>query len=215
MLLTKFREQYETKTFIIGKVCSRYNLLPNHLTLLAFLFGLGAGASLWFWHYKTAIVFMILSGLADVADGATARHLRNTSPFGAVLDRVSDRYVEFFVAVGCIGSGLVHPFWVVFALFGAVMASYTRACAESVGKVPNCAVGLMERQEKAGLFVTGIVLEPLLNPTSLPAIQLHPFYYPFEDGVLALQLAVIAVGIFSHFTVISRLIHTMHHSNDV
>jgi hypothetical protein len=84
------------------------------------------------------------------------------------------------------------------------MASYVRACAESAGQVENCSVGLMERKEKAVLFSIGILLEPLLNPRGLTADSLNPFAYAPSEGILILQLAVILVGILSHFTVYQR-----------
>ena len=84
------------------------------------------------------------------------------------------------------------------------MASYVRACAESAGRVRNCSVGMMERKEKAVLFSTGILLEPFLNPQGLPAVSMNPFAYSPSEGILALQLAMILVGVLSHITVYQR-----------
>lgn len=215
MFLTKLRKQYEKKSVILGKYLSKLSPNPDIFTLFGTGCGLIAGVLLWHSAFVPAVGFIVLSGLGDMADGAVARFLQKQHPFGTVFDRVNDRYVEFFIAVGCIGSGRVHPAWAIFAVFGAVMASYTRACAESVGKVKTCAVGLMERQEKAFLLTVGILLEPFFNPNGLPASGLHPFPYPLKEGVLILQFLLILVGLFSHLTVYQRLRYARRHENEI
>jgi len=214
-MLEENRKKYEQKTLILGKYCASLNLSPDILTIMATLWGALAALALWKTHFLLSAFFIILSGLFDVLDGATARYLKQQHPFGTVFDRVNDRYVEFFVILGCIASGRVHPIWAVFSLFGAVMASYVRACAESAGKVRNCSVGLMERKEKAALVLLGIILEPLFNKKGLPAISLNPFIYGLQEGILTLQLSIIVVGIFSHYTVIQRVLYAKKHENEI
>lgn len=198
------RQLYEEKTLFLGKFCAWLKLTPNHLTLGGVIAALISGILLWKHFFFAALFFMVASGICDILDGATARFTKKTNAYGTVLDRLSDRYAEFFFAAGCIASGRVHPIWVLFSLFGALMASYVRACAESAGRVKNCSVGLMERKEKAVLFATGILLEPFLNPQGLTADSMNPFLYSPSEGILALQLALIAVGILSHITVYQR-----------
>jgi CDP-diacylglycerol--glycerol-3-phosphate 3-phosphatidyltransferase/archaetidylinositol phosphate synthase len=121
-------------------------------------------------------------------DGAVARATRMESRFGAVYDHVLDRYVEFFALVG-IGLGMYSDWiWVIFCLFGMVMASFTRAKAESVGGLKSCTVGIAERQEKLIILLVGSILQPLIGT--------------------ALMIAIIVVGILSHVTVIQRLHYT-------
>jgi CDP-diacylglycerol--glycerol-3-phosphate 3-phosphatidyltransferase/archaetidylinositol phosphate synthase len=198
------RQSYEEKTLFLGKFCAGLGLTPNSLTVSGVVAALISGILIWNHYFVAALFFMLASGLFDILDGATARFTRTSSAFGTVLDRVCDRYAEFFIAAGCAGSGRVHPVWVLFSLFGALMASYVRACAESAGRVKNCSVGLMERKEKAVLFAIGVLLEPLLNPRGLPADSLNPLAHAPSEGILVLQLAVILVGILSHITVYQR-----------
>jgi phosphatidylglycerophosphate synthase len=47
--------------------------------------------------------------------------------FGGILDHVCDRYGEFFILAGIALSGMVHPGWALFALFGMIIASYTQS----------------------------------------------------------------------------------------
>jgi phosphatidylglycerophosphate synthase len=69
-----------------------------------------------------------------------------------------------------------------------VMASFTRAKAESVGGLKQCTVGIAERQEKLIILLIGSFLQP------------------FVTG--ALMVAVIVVGVLSHITVVQRLHYT-------
>lgn len=215
MFLTKIRRQYEEKTLLVGKYFAKISSNPDVFSIANSCLGMLAGVLLWHSYFVSSVIVILLSGLADMADGAVARYFGKQHPFGTVFDRVNDRYVEFFVIVGCIGCGHVHPVWAVFTLFGAVMASYTRACAESAGKVKSCAVGWMERQEKSVLIMIGILLEPLLNPQGLPAVGLHPFPYPLHDGLLILQLLTIIIGGLSHFTVYQRLAYARKHEHEI
>jgi archaetidylinositol phosphate synthase len=215
MFLSKVREKYEQRSIWFGKYCSKLTGNPDIFSIFGTCCGIIAGLLLWKTYFISAVVFMLLSGLADMADGAVARFLNKQHPFGTVFDRVNDRYVEFFVVLGCVGSGRVHPAWAVFSLFGALMTSYTRACAESAGKVKNCAVGLMERQEKAVLLMIGILLEPLLNPHGLVAKSLNPFAYDGGESILILQLLIIIIGFLSHFTVYQRLMYAKKHENEI
>jgi len=128
------------------------------------------------------------SGFVDMLDGAVARATGSATRFGAVYDHVLDRYAEFAVLLGIGVGGFVDWIWVVFALFGMVMASYARAKAESVGGLKRCTVGIAERQEKLILLLVGSILQPLFS--------------------LALPICVFVVGVLSHVTVIQRLRYT-------
>ncbi len=106
-----------------------------------------------------------------------------------------DRYGEFFILAGITLSGTVHPGWGLFALFGMLIASYTRAAAESMGKIENCAVGIMGRLEKFILIIVGSVVEHFLPMGTFP-----------KGGWL--EVALIIVGLTSFITAIQRLVYT-------
>jgi len=75
-----------------------------------------------------------------------------------------------------------------FGLFGMIMASLTRAKAESVGGLNSCTVGIAERQEKLFLLIFGSILVVF-----------------FSD---ALRYSIILIGVLSHITVVQRLHYT-------
>jgi CDP-diacylglycerol--glycerol-3-phosphate 3-phosphatidyltransferase/archaetidylinositol phosphate synthase len=189
-ILAHFRDAYEQITLPLGRYCANWGIKADTLTYLSLACGAFAGFLLanaqWLW----GIGALLLVGLADVLDGATARASGSANPYGMVLDHTIDRYVEFLVLLGVLLSGAVAPAWIVFTLFGMVMASYVRARAESTGKVASCNVGLAGRQEKLGLLLIGLVAQR------------------FAPELGLLQWAIIAAGVISHITAVQRLAYT-------
>lgn len=183
------REVYERSTPVLGRICLKAGFTPNILTALSLLCAIISGAFFWNGQIWWGIIFILLTAIADMLDGATARAGNMGTPFGGILDHVSDRYGEFFILTGITLSGMVHPGWGLFALFGMIIASYTRAAAESIGKIENCAVGIMGRLEKFTLIVIGAILE---------------HYYPTSRW---LETALIIVGVTSYITSIQRLVY--------
>jgi len=181
------RKFYEETSTHLGVYCRKIGLTPNFLTGVSFLCAIGSGIFFWKGHLLLGVLFVILTSITDMLDGATARAGNMGTIFGGILDHVSDRYGEFFILAGIGVSGLVHPIWAISALFGMLIASYTRAAAESIGNLPSCAVGMMGRLEKFILVILGALIEN---------------YYP---GYNALTYALIIVAVTSMITSIQRL----------
>lgn len=186
----KRRAGYEEGSLPYGRICVKLGLTPNVLTGVSL--GLGATAGILFWQrlWLFGIIAMLLSAFTDMLDGATARASNSGTRFGSVLDRVSDRFGEFFILTGILLSGLVEPVWVLFAQFGVLIASYTRSAAESVGGLKSAAVGAAGRLEKFILIMAGAVGEWLLPGYSL------------------MMYGVIVVGLVSITTALQRLVYT-------
>jgi phosphatidylglycerophosphate synthase len=172
----------------IGERLGRIGLRPNVITTISLLVAMLASIEYGLEAPILGAICLLLSGLIDMLDGAVARAIGSTTRFGAVYDHVLDRYAEFAILLG-IGLGhLADWVWVLFCLFGMVMASFVRAKAESVGGMKSCTVGLAERQEKIIVILIGSLLQPWI--------------------ALSLPLALIVVGILSHVTVLQRLNYT-------
>jgi phosphatidylglycerophosphate synthase len=189
-ILARYRTLYERTTIPLGRICLRIGLTPDMLTVISLVFGAVAAyvtSKNAFWW---GIFFILVMAAADVLDGATARAGGTSNPYGTVFDHVIDRYAEFFILLGIMLSGAVAPSWAMFAIVGMIMASYVRARAESTGLVESCNVGFAGRQEKLGMLLIGMAVQPI---------------YP-ELGLL--EWATIAVGVFSHITAIQRLLYT-------
>lgn len=184
------RQFYENSTPVLGRFCLKIGLSPNMSTALAVISAIVSGIFFWRGDIIPGIIFMIANSFFDMLDGATARAGNIGTTFGGILDHVFDRYSEFFILAGIAMSPMVHPGWALFALFGMIIASYTRAAAESMGKIENCAVGVMGRLEKFILIIVGALLE---------------HFYPNSRW---LEIALIIVGITSYITSIQRLVYT-------
>lgn len=189
------RAWYEKTTLVLGRVCLKMGLRPNFITFLSFLCAIVSGLFFWRNEMLWGVVWMLATSIFDMLDGSTARAGNIGTVFGGILDHVVDRYGEFLILAGITMSGAVHPGWGLFALFGMLIASYTRAVAESMGKIENCAVGIMGRLEKFILIMAGSVVEHFLPIGTWP-----------RGGWL--EFALIIVGVTSVITAIQRLIYT-------
>lgn len=191
----KKRQIYEESSLFLGRACRKVGLTPNFLTAVSFLCAIASGIFFWRGQMIWGVVWMLLTSFTDMLDGSTARAGNMGTVFGGILDHVSDRYGEFFILAGITLSGAAHPGWGLFALFGMLIASYTRAAAESMGKIENCAVGIMGRLEKFILIMAGSIVEHFLPVGTWP-----------KGGWL--EFALIIVGVTSVITAIQRLIYT-------
>ena len=189
------RQIYEESSLFLGKICFKMGLSPNFITAVSFLCAIVSGIMFWRGEMIWGVIWMLLTSFTDMLDGSTARAGNIGTVFGGILDHVSDRYGEFFILAGMTMSGTVHPGWGLFALFGMLIASYTRAAAESMGKIENCAVGIMGRLEKFLIIMAGSIIEHFLPVGTWP-----------KGGWL--EFALIIVGVTSVITAIQRLIYT-------
>lgn len=192
------RQYYEETSTHLGVYCRKLGLTPNALTAISLMCAMASGYFFFDGQLWMGIIFVILTSIADMLDGATARAGNMGTVFGAILDHVSDRYGEFFIlmGIGLSGAGFsadaqVNALLVgsaMFAIFGMLIASYTRAAAESMGNLPSCAVGMMGRLEKLLLIIFGALAER---------------YFP---GYNILVYALLLVGVTSIITSIQRLL---------
>ena len=209
----------------VGKAIARTGITPNMITGLTVLVAL---VSAWFFALGDLIIgllFMILTVVLDMFDGAVARAAGLASKFGATFDHTLDRYAEFLFMLGLmmgpinavmiswwpynVGDSFIPWFWGFFTLFGMIMASFTRAKAESVGGMESCTVGIAERQEKLILIIAGILLLAIPSTniwidvlTPIPVL-LDFFVILYITNVLT--LCIVIAGVLSHITVAQRL----------
>jgi len=183
------RQLYEESSLFLGHVCVKLGFKPNVITGVSLICSIITGIFFWKGMWLWGVLGMIVTSFTDMLDGATARAGKIGTVFGGILDHVSDRYGEYCILTGITLSNMVHPGWGLFALFGMIIASYTRAAAESIGKIENCAVGIMGRLEKFILIIAGAILEN---------------YYPNSRW---LEIALIIVGTTSYITSIQRLFY--------
>jgi len=151
----------------VGSGLKRAGITANQLTVLGLvLSGVSAVTVANGWLIVGAL-FLALSAVPDVLDGAVAKASGTASPRGAFFDSVVDRVSDTLVLGGVAwylasvdgGHAAVLPL----AVLGVSnLVSYERARAESLGF--EARGGLMERAERMLAVGIGLVLSAVLVP---------------------------------------------------
>ncbi len=148
---------------------ARTRVTPNALTASGVTLCAAASVLVYF-EYRNELLFFwagavvfVLGSILDILDGALARAGGKTTPFGAFLDSTTDRVSEGFM-LGAIALVLhrddnaVALAFVVAALAGSFLVSYTRSKAEGLGLKGD--VGIGSRAERVVVITAGLVLAP-------------------------------------------------------
>ncbi|MHA2025593.1 MAG: CDP-alcohol phosphatidyltransferase family protein [Candidatus Thorarchaeota archaeon] len=168
---SKFRVRRIFKGLVlaIARPLARAGVRPDTITyfslLLAFVAAIGlnlSGSALFFG------IFVFLSGLFDGVDGAVARERGVSSDAGAFTDSVMDKITEILI-LGSLAIefsattflGLQVAWWVLLAITGWLLTSYTRARATSLG-VTDLDIGLGGRSERLFVLVVMSIIDLLL-----------------------------------------------------
>lgn len=135
-------------------------LTPNAVTVLGLVPAVAAGVTFARGQVRLGGVFLLISGVMDMLDGAVARVAENESKFGALLDSTIDRYAEIAVYSGLAilyreSAALIG---VILALCGSLMVSYVKARAEGLDL--TCNIGLLQRPERLIILMVGAFLGP-------------------------------------------------------
>ena len=206
-LSEKNRERYLRIISPAGNLMARLGIHPNILSLAGLILSIVAGivysSGSFFW----AAWVLVVAGTCDALDGQLARNTEKDSPFGAFFDSTLDRFSEVFVFMGLawhFSGGLV--FWdskagnptdfqsplavlfIILAIAGSFMVSYTRARAEGLGV--NCEVGWMQRPERITLLIIGSLV------ASVPVI-----------GPFVMKLTLLLLAVLSNFTALQRMVY--------
>jgi CDP-diacylglycerol--glycerol-3-phosphate 3-phosphatidyltransferase len=137
---------------------------------------------------------LALAGICDTLDGQLARQSGAESRFGAFLDSTLDRYGEVAVFMGLAWhfSGGIALVFIILALAGSFMVSYTRARAEGLGL--ECRSGWMQRPERIILLVIGSLAG------ALPVV-----------GPTLMKLALLILAALTNFTAAQRILYVRTH----
>ncbi len=160
MVLNRFRDQFNG---VIKRIAKSFLWLePYQISVLgvlfvsmaAYAFYLTPRNRLYVWY---GIFLFLISSIMDALDGAVARLKGKTSPLGSFTDSLTDRIVEAILILGLMIGGMATMVPGFLFLVTALVISYSRAKAESLG-VKMSGVGLMERAERIILLFIGITL---------------------------------------------------------
>lgn len=187
----KIRTRYYAILGPLEAVSIRLNIHPDTLTFAGLVLSAAAGFLVGGGSFFWGAWVIALAGVLDTLDGSLARHTGRTSKFGAFFDSTLDRYGEAFILTGFAwffaggsdpasagdvsGPSEVAPWtivWILLAMAGSFMVSYTRARAEGLGL--QCKEGLFQRPQRMALLVIGGLLGAL--PVAGPYILKGVFF---------------------------------------
>lgn len=159
---------------------------PNVITWSALFLNLWACVFFAAGRFAAAAGMMALAGLGDLLDGPVARRQNRVSKFGGFLESILDRYADLMLFLGLLVyyvrvNRFSYAILAGVAMAGAVMVSYAKARAESLGPVSE--VGFWERPERLVLMIVGAVANQM-----------------------GLVLWILAIG--PNITVVHRILHT-------
>lgn len=171
--LDRFKASYETNVRRMAMQAmgglARTRVTPNQLTAVGVSLCAVAAVLTYFEHENELLFFwlgagiFVLGSILDILDGALARAGGKSTPFGAFLDSTFDRVSEAFMlgAIALIearNGNTVSLSFVVAAIVGSFLVSYTRAKAEILGLRGDMGIG--SRAERVILITAGLVLAP-------------------------------------------------------
>lgn len=168
----------------IGAFFNRLGIYPNTMTILGLVGNIIGAILIALGHMTIGGIIVLVMGIVDTLDGTMARLRGMSSEFGAFVDSVTDRYSELAIFGGLLYFFLHKGDWLfVLAIYlaasGAVLVSYVRARAASVGM--DTKVGFLSRFERY------LVLAPSLI-----------FNIP--------MVGVWIIAVFANFTAIQRIV---------
>lgn len=169
----------------VARLLGRLGLHPDTISLVGFLLQAGVGVLFFLGRVRLGGALLIIVAPLDALDGAVARATGKQDLFGAFLDSTLDRLSDAILVLGLAGwryqqGAFVEVVLLAVALVSALMVSYSRARAESLGV--SCRVGLLTRLER-------VLLIAVLSVLGLTA-------------VLAWSLAILSVVTF-----LQRVVH--------
>ena len=133
---------------------------PNQVSVCGFVLNVVTAWLIASDHLVAAGVLYLIAGTLDMLDGILARLAGKATRFGSFLDSTIDRVSEgvVFAAIGyrfALEGAAINSAFVVLALLGSFLVSYTRSKAE--GLSVECKVGIGTRAERVVLVAVGLI----------------------------------------------------------
>lgn len=181
----------------VERLAIKWSLTPNFFTTLGLIICVFSGLSYALGKFGLAGWLVILGGTCDMFDGRIARLTKQGTKSGAFYDSVMDRFGEmatlFGLAVFYRESWVFY--FVILAIIGSMMVSYTRARGEGMGV--QCAEGSMQRPERIVYLGVSSIFSPLFSYFFKPL-------FSFLNPSFLLDLALILVAVMTLSTSLFR-----------
>ena len=202
MLEGKFRGKFSAFLSLLASTLVSIGVTANMITLIGFCVNVLAAFFLATGRLVLGGILILFGGSFDMMDGAVARVAPKSSPSGALLDSVMDRYSEAAVFLGALiyfytNSNFYGVVLVFAAMIGSILVSYVRARAE--GLQIECKVGFMQRPERIAILAFGTLTQGLFGT-----------YFEVVQSSGLVLIAVIAIlAVTSHITAVHRLVFSL------
>ncbi|MDO8634202.1 MAG: CDP-alcohol phosphatidyltransferase family protein [archaeon] len=191
-MLNEHREKFKSISIKVGVLFSKIPLSPNQWTLFSIVPAIIASWLIAQNQFLYAAIFFAAASFLDFVDGSVARVTGRVTKFGAYLDTVLDRYVEFLAIVGLFYAGLPTVFlpakeWLLLYLFGSMMTTYAKAAAKEK-EITQTEIkgGFFERAERLIILFIGLLLA-------------------FAQGTVFLAMAVILLAAITNLSALQRI----------
>ena len=158
------RYLYRPVSVPLAALLARTSVTPDQVTWASTVLAFGAGGALARGHYEAGVAIALAAQIVDCVDGDLARLTGRTSPAGAYLDSVLDRWADAALILGLALSDF-ERYGVIgaVAVTAALVTSYARARAQSLGT--DCPEGVATRDVRIFIVMvaalTGWVLAGL------------------------------------------------------
>lgn len=150
-LTDQMRRRFKGLLDRIGGFLNGLGLTPNTMTILGLIGNTVGAFFLARGQMTVGGIIILLMGPVDALDGTMARLRGEPSEFGAFVDSVTDRYSELVIFGALLiyytqQGDVLYAVLAYLAAAGAVLVSYTRARAQSLGYETK--VGILTRFER-------------------------------------------------------------------
>ncbi|MBI4126454.1 MAG: CDP-alcohol phosphatidyltransferase family protein [Deltaproteobacteria bacterium] len=196
-----FKEWWIWATDPIARFLAKAGVGPNLITFAGFVMSVIAAFLFAAGQFGYAGWTMVLGATFDTFDGRVARLTGKVSRSGAFFDSVMDRFGEgvCFIGLGWyFHASFILPF-VIAALIGSMMVSYTRACGQVAGI--DCKVGSMQRPERIVYMGVSGILQPVVTLLLLPLWK--------TPSPILVMGALLLIAVWANATAIYRMIYIM------
>jgi len=164
-MLYKERKHFKDVSRNVGKFFSKTSISSNQWTILSLLLVLIVFYLLVIQSFLIAFDFCIFTIFIDMVDGAVARETNKVTKFGAYLDTIIDRFIEFFIIFGL--SFVNYPdiifsskAWLMILFFGSMMSTYSKPAALEKGLIKKemKGGGILEHTDRLLMFLIIVLL---------------------------------------------------------
>jgi phosphatidylglycerophosphate synthase len=158
-MIYKNRKVFENLSMTVGRIFSRLQLSANQWTVLSLLLIIVTFYFMVSGDFLLSAALLAFTSFIDVIDGAVARATRKATIFGAYLDAVTDRVIEFVTILGLFFIGypdFILPInvWLATLLFSCIMITFNKAAAFEKGLVrKELKGGVLEHPDRMLFFI--------------------------------------------------------------